>query len=45
MPYLEHVLVKVFLFFFVVSEPFEDQLTKVGEIYQTLPVNGRFIAS
>ena len=43
MPYLEHALVKVFLFSFVISKPFEDQLTKVWEIYQTLPINGRFI--
>ena len=44
MPYLEHALVKVFLFFFVISEPFEDQLTKVREIYQTFPINGRSIS-
>ena len=35
--YPEHVLLRIFLFTRILSEPLENQLTEVSEVYETLP--------
>ena len=40
-PNLKHVLFEVLLLFLAITEPFQNQLTEVREVYETFPENTR----